>query len=267
MCGRFSLRARLADLAELFEIPETDLPFFSARYNIAPTQPVLAVRIRPGTAPPYREAVLLRWGLIPSWAGDPAIGARMINARAETVAEKPTFRTAFRRRRCLIAADGFYEWAGSKNFPLPTNPQSVPGEGQGVRAVRDFDGPAKKNPAKQPYFIHLPDDRPFAFAGLWESWEGPDHAAVESCTIITTATVPIFVSTKMGLSSCTAIHDRLPVILPPSAYLEWLDPARQSPEKLLPLLASFISKNLEAYPVGPLVNRASNDVPECVKPL
>jgi len=150
MCGRFTLTQSPELVAELFELDE--LPRFVAGFNIAPTQPVPVVRA--GKA--AREFDYLYWGLIPSWSKDPSIGARMINARSETVTEKPSFRTAFKRRRCLILADGFYEWQkiGSK---------------------------------KQPYYIHLLDHQPFGFAGLWEHWQGPNGDEIESCTILTTA--------------------------------------------------------------------------------
>lgn len=153
MCGRFTLRSPASVLAEQFAVFE--MPPFTPRFNIAPSQPVLIVRLAPQQPEPEREAVWLRWGLIPSWAKDPAIGNRMINARAETVAEKPAFRAALRRRRCLVAADGFYEWQ-------------------------------RRGKQKQPHFIRMRDDRPFGFAGLWEAWEGPDHSDIQSCTLLTT---------------------------------------------------------------------------------
>ncbi len=151
MCGRFTQAAPGDQIAELFELTET--PDLAPRYNIAPTQDVAAVRAAPGGG---CELVMLHWGLIPSWAKERAIGARMINARSETAAEKPSFRSALRSRRCLIVADGFYEW------------QRLGGR-------------------KQPYFIALADGRPFGFAGLWERWAGDGGAPVESCTILTTA--------------------------------------------------------------------------------
>jgi putative SOS response-associated peptidase YedK len=150
MCGRFTLttsRKQVAEQFPLFEVPDLE-----PRFNIAPTQPVAAARVL--AEPERREVVLLRWGLIPSWADDPAIGNRLLNARAETVADKPSFRSAYRKRRCLIPADGFYEWQ-------------------------------KLGKQKQPYFIHLRDGALFAFAGLWEHWER-DGQPVESCTILTT---------------------------------------------------------------------------------
>jgi putative SOS response-associated peptidase YedK len=151
MCGRFTLTDPDADLIVQFDLP--DIPDLKPRYNIAPTQPVAAVRVRREGA--EREMAMLHWGLIPFWAKEPAIGARMINARSETVAEKPSFRAAFRRRRCLVVADGFYEWQ-------------------------------KQNGGKQPYYIHLRGGRPFAIAGLWERWQGTEGSVVESCTLLTT---------------------------------------------------------------------------------
>ena len=150
MCGRFTQAADGEIIARVFDLPEA--PELSPRYNIAPTQDVAAVRLAESGG---RELVQLHWGLIPSWAKERAIGARMINARAETLAEKPAFRSAFRERRCLIVADGFYEW------------QKLGGR-------------------KQPYFIGFSDRRPFAFAGLWERWKGEGSEHVESCTIVTT---------------------------------------------------------------------------------
>lgn len=153
MCGRFTLRAPASVVAEQFSLFE--LPPFTARFNIAPTQPVAVVRLAAEQTPPRRELDWLHWGLIPSWAKDPKVGSRMINARAETVAERPAYRAAFRRRRCLVVADGFYEWK-------------------------------RRGGRKQPYFIHRKDDRPFGFAGLWEHWEGEDGTIIASCTLLTT---------------------------------------------------------------------------------
>lgn len=149
MCGRFTLATSGTQLAAQFAL--TEVPQLAPRYNIAPTQSVAAVR----AAANGRELALLRWGFVPVWAKDPSIGARMINARAETAAEKPSFRTALRQRRCLIPADGFYEW------------QAVPG-------------------GKQPFYFHMADGAPFALAGLWERWKSPEGAPLESCTILTT---------------------------------------------------------------------------------
>jgi putative SOS response-associated peptidase YedK len=167
------------------------------------------------------------WGLIPSWAKDPAIGSRMINARGETLAEKPSFRSAFRRRRCLIPADGFYEW------------QQVPG-----------------HKTKTPMYIRLKSGEPFAFAGLWESWNAPDGSNILSCTIITTSPNALM----------QPIHNRMPVILPASAYAQWLEPGEQNPADLQPLLQAYPPEEMTAYPVSTLVNRPENDVAACIQP-
>jgi putative SOS response-associated peptidase YedK len=253
MCGRFTLRTPASVVAEQFAL--FAMPPFAARFNIAPTQNVPVVRLTPGAmgsllplsdsrsqhgadqnptpqgraSRPWhptlgRECVLLRWGLIPGWAKDPAIGARLINARAETVAEKPAFRAAFRRRRCLVLADGFYEWQKS----------------------------AKR---KQPFFFHLRDDRPFAFAGLWESWEGGDNSHLETCTILTTEPNDLVAT----------VHDRMPVILAPDAHDAWLDPAVEQPDRLTPLLRPYPAEAMDAYPVGPLVNSPTHDGPGCIE--
>jgi putative SOS response-associated peptidase YedK len=223
MCGRFTLRAPASQIAEQFAL--FDSAEFRARYNIAPTQDVAAVRVRPDVAAGRRHLAWLRWGLIPSWAKDAAIGNRMINARAETVAEKPAFRTPLARRRCLVLADGFYEWqkAGTK---------------------------------KQPYFIRMADERPFAFAGLWESWEGPDHALVESCTIITTEANALV----------RPVHDRMPVILARDDYERWLDPAVRDAAALVPLLRPYPAEAMSATPVSAFVNSPAHDGPQCIEP-
>ena len=181
MCGRFTLRTPATDLAEIFAVDAR--PNLAARYNIAPSQDILVVRAGSGPSP-AREFAMPRWGLVPHWAKDPAIGSRMINARAESLAEKPSFRDAYRRRRCLVAADGFYEW------------RKAPDGG------------------KQPYHIRLADDAPFAIAGLWESWRAVDGETLETCALITTE----------ANRAVAPIHHRMPVILPPAAYQYWLDP-------------------------------------------
>ena len=224
MCGRFTLRAPASLIAEQFSLFET--AEFHARYNIAPTQEVAAVRVMSAeTGAGRRELAWLRWGLVPGWAKDPAVGSRMINARAESVAEKPSFRTPLSRRRCLILADGFYEW------------QAV---GQ----------------KKQPYFIRLVDDRPFALAGLWERWEGPDHRLVESCTIITTEANALM----------RPIHDRMPVILPPECLDRWLDPALRDAAAVTPLLRPYPAEDMIAGPVSTYVNSPAHDDPRCIEP-
>jgi putative SOS response-associated peptidase YedK len=221
MCGRFTLTDPDADLSVQFGLPE--IPDLEPRYNIAPTQPVAAVRLHPQNA--ARELAMLHWGLIPFWAKDPKIGSRMINARSETVAEKPAFRAAFRQRRCLIVADGFYEWQ-------------------------------KTNGTKQPYYIRLHDARPFAFAGLWERWQGPE-SVIESCTLLTTAPNELL----------SSVHNRMPVILKPSDYDLWLDPDLNHAEMLGEVLRPFPSELMQAYPVSLHVNRPRNDDPRCIEPL
>jgi len=222
MCGRFTLTDPNADLAVQFNLPE--IPAMQPRYNIAPTQPVAAVRTARESK--GRELVMLQWGLIPFWAKDPKIGARMINARSETAAEKPSFRAAFRRRRCLVIADGFYEWQ-------------------------------KQNGNKQPFFIHLRDARPFAFAGLWEHWEGPDDSIIESCTLLTCDPNDFL----------RAVHNRMPVILDPEHYDLWLNPEVQQPDTLQPLLRPYAAEDMDAYPVSRYVNSPGNDSPKCIEPL
>ncbi len=216
------MRAPASVIAEQFSLFE--VPWLKPRFNIAPTQPVPVVRMTPQQAEPQRQFIFLHWGLVPSWADDPAIGNRMINARAETAADKPSFRTALRRRRCLVVADGFYEW-----------------QRQGKR--------------RQPMFIHLRDDRLLAFAGLWESWEGARHSALESCTILTTEANDVV----------RPIHDRMPVIVAPEDYARWLDPAVQKPEPILPLLRPYPSESMEAYPVSMRVNSPTRDEERCVE--
>jgi putative SOS response-associated peptidase YedK len=221
MCGRFTLRTSGKAVADFFGLSE--IPELPARFNIAPTQPVPAVRVSQDDG--GRELALLRWGLIPGWAADPIIGNRMINARADTVATKPAYRQAFRQRRCLIVADGFYEWK-------------------------------KLNGKKQPYYIRLQDDRPFAFAGLWERWNRGD-APIDSCTILTTDANELVGS----------IHDRMPVILNPADYDLWLDPGVQDAKRLEPLLGPYTGEAMMAWPVSTLVNNPKADEPRCIEPM
>lgn len=195
MCGRFTLRTRANQL--LLELGAEDASIdWSPRYNIAPTQKVMAVRHRyKGEG---REAVLLRWGLVPSWAPDLSIGSRMINARAETIAEKPSFRTPLKKRRCVIVADGFYEWK-------------------------------KEGKSKQPFHIQMESEKPFLFAGLWESWNKSGSEPTETCTIITTE----------PNSFMAPIHDRMPVILEPEKADIWLDPEVEGVDLLRSLLVPY----------------------------
>ena len=222
MCGRFALTVDSADLQDAF--PDFIFPVKSAaRYNISPSQPILALP-NDGT----KKADFFIWGLIPSWAKDPSIGNRMINARAETLAEKPAFRSAFKYHRCLIFANGFFEW------------QARPG-----------------SKSKVPHFIRLKSGAPFAFAGLWEHWQAADGSEVRTSTIITTEPNKLMAS----------IHNRMPVILPPNTYTQWLDPEAQTPNRLQNLLTPYPEHEMETYPVSTLVNSPGNDRPECVIPI
>jgi putative SOS response-associated peptidase YedK len=222
MCGRFTLTVDPSDLQEAFA-GYTFPAKFAPRFNIAPSQPILAI---PNDG--KQTADFFVWGLIPSWAKDPSIGNRLINARGETLAEKPSFRGALKYKRCLILADGFYEW------------KSQPG-----------------TKTKIPHFIFLKSRQPFAFAGLWDEWHSPDGGVIRSATIITTQP-----NERMA-----TLHNRMPVILPPSAYAQWLDPAPLAPDRLLPLLKPFPADEMDAHPVSTLVNSPANDRPELIVPV
>jgi putative SOS response-associated peptidase YedK len=222
MCGRFTLTIDPYHLQEAFPwavIPD-DLP---PRYNIAPSQPVAVI---PNTGD--NAVSLYKWGLIPSWSKDPAIGDRMINARSESLAEKPSFRNAYRRRRCLVLADGFYEW---KQDP-------------GMKS-------------KQPVYIRLQNAQPFAFAGLWELWKSPNDTEVRSCTIITT----------QPNSLLEPIHNRMPVIIPPDAYSLWLAPEDRQPAQLNDLLVPYPASEMIAFPVSRMVNSPQIDSPDLIRPV
>jgi putative SOS response-associated peptidase YedK len=221
MCGRFTLTVNTSRLQETFpdlEIPEGIQP----RYNISPSQPVAVV---PNDG--KNRLDFFTWGLIPSWAKDPSIGNRLINARAETLMEKPSFRTAFRRRRCLVLADGFYEW---------------------------HQEPDRRG--KTPMHIKLNDGRPFAFAGLWESWNSPDGSLILSTTIVTTQPNELMEN----------IHNRMPVILPQSAHELWLTQGEVDPVDLISLLQPYPAEEMTAYPVSTLVNDPKNELPEVILP-
>jgi putative SOS response-associated peptidase YedK len=223
MCGRYSLATGVDVLKGLFGVGG-ETPALPPRWNVAPTQPVAVVVV---TNEARRALRTMRWGLIPSWAKDPAIGNRMINARAETVAVKPSFRAALRARRCLVLADGFYEW------------QRLPSR------------------RKQPWLVRMRDGSPFAFGGLWESWRSPDGRVLESCVILTTAPNALLAT----------IHDRMPLILRPEDHALWLDPEVVDPARLLPLLVPFPPDEMEAVRVSSRVNDPSLDDPGCAEPL
>lgn len=222
MCGRFTLTINPAELQDVFG----DFIFpqkFAPRFNIAPTQPVLAI---PNDV--KNAADFFLWGLIPAWAKDAGIANKLINARGETIAEKPSFRGAFKYKRCLILADGFYEWK------IQTGQKT-----------------------KIPHFIHMQDHLPFAFAGLWDEWHSPDGGTLRTCTIITTEPNALM----------STLHNRMPVILDKKNYPEWLDPAPRSPDRLLHLIKPFPAEKMSAYPVSNLVNVPFNDRAECLIPI
>ena len=221
MCGRYTLISRADVIAETFGVPVP--PTLPERFNIAPSQQVLAIREQPDSH--QRELVTLQWGLVPFWADDPEIGSRMTNARSETAATKPAFRASFRSRRCLIVADGFYEWQ-------------------------------PRNGTKQPYSIRLKSGRPFGMGGLWERWEKQGEP-LETCTILTCD----------ANESMLAIHDRMPVVIPPESFAVWLDPAEHNAGKLARLLRSFHPDEMTAYPVSTFVNNVRNDSAKCIEPV
>jgi len=219
MCGRFAQRSDPKRLAKEFKVAEA--PQVEARYNIAPTQEILAVReLADG-----REMTFLKWGLVPSWAKDTSMGARLINARSETVGEKPSFRNAFRQRRCIIPADGFYEWQRT--------------EGR-----------------KQPFFFFLMrDERPFGFAGLWERWKGEGGQSIDSCTILTTEANEVL----------RPVHDRMPVILHPDEYEMWLDTDVRKLDLIKEMLRPYPAREMIGYPVSTSVNSLRNHGAELVE--
>ena len=221
MCGRYSLKADIAQLAMRFEFA-ADEAIHEPAYNIAPTQQVLTV-----TNDGELRAEYMRWGLIPFWAKDAKIGYRMINARGETVAEKPSFRTALRKRRCLILADGFYEW------------QKLGGK------------------QKRPMRIVLKSGEPFAFAGLWETWKDPEGELIKSCTIITTAANDFL----------RPIHDRMPVILPRESESFWMDKDVEDPLALTSVIAPYPDDEMDAFEVSTLVNNTRNKGSEVIDPV
>ena len=221
MCGRYSLKTPQERIGQYFQLGR--LAELRPRYNIAPSQPVPIVRASEATD---REMIHVHWGLIPKWSKDPAVGNRMINARSETAAEKPSFREAMRYRRCLVPADGFYEWQ-------------------------------KQRTGKQPYHIVMADGDPFAFAGLWEHWQGPDGEEIESCAILTPVPNRLMAD----------IHLRMPAILPKDDYEAWLDPTTQAADRVQPLLRPYPEELMKAYPVSRRVNSPENDDAACIEPI
>lgn len=220
MCGRYFLTTPGQLLAETFETSAP--PEMAARFNIAPTQTVAIVRAMEGGG---REIALVSWGLIPSWAKERAIGSKLINARGETLAEKPSFRDSFKKRRCLVLADGFYEW------------QKVAG-------------------GKQPWVIRMKSGEPFGMAGLWSRFkESESGETIESCAIVTTSPNELV----------APIHDRMPVIVARAERALWLDPGLSDATRLAPLIAPSPATELEAYPISRRVNSPAHDDPACLE--
>jgi len=222
MCGRFVGYRSLDELKGFFPIDKSACDAIS-NYNVAPSQEILAI----ARYESENWLVKFHWGLVPFWAKDIRIGNRLINARSESIAEKPSFRDAFKKRRCLIIADGFYEWKGEKG-------------------------------RKQPMFITSPDHKPFAFAGLWETWKKDDQdSTYKSCTIITT----------QASESIRDIHHRMPVIIKPPSYEAWLDPGNQDLGELDRILKNEVVTELVSYPVSKQVNSTRHNDPSCIEPV
>jgi putative SOS response-associated peptidase YedK len=220
MCGRYTVTASPEALRTHFGYEEQ--PDFPPRYNIAPAQPIGIVRLVDGK----RHFALVRWGLLPSWVKDPRTFSLLINARGETVMEKPAFRSAMKRRRCLIPASGFYEW-----------------QADGDR--------------KRPFYIRAKSGAPLAFAGLWETWTGPNGEELETAAIVTTR----------SNNTLSAIHDRMPVIVPPEAFDLWLDCANVDAVTAAALITPAPDDLLEAYEISTAVNRTTNDGPKVQEPV
>jgi putative SOS response-associated peptidase YedK len=220
MCGRYAITSAPEAIRRLFGY--ADQPNFPPRYNVAPTQPVPIVRLDEG----QRRFALVRWGLIPAWVKDPSRFSLLINARGESLDAKPAFRNAMRRRRCLFPVDGFFEW---------------PREGE--RNV--------------PYYVHRKGGGPLAFAGLWETWMGPNGEEMETAAIVTTR------ANRM----LAPIHERMPVIVPPDAFDFWLDTAKVDAEMGAAVVAPAPEGLLDLHEVSPAVNSHANDTPDLVAPV
>lgn len=219
MCGRYAITSAPEALRALFRYAEQ--PNFPARFNIAPTQPIPIVRLIEGR----RQFALVRWGLVPSWVKDPNAFSLLVNARGESACDKPAFRNAMKYRRCLIPADGFYEWQARGKGP------------------------------KQPFYIHARSGEPLAFAGLWESWMGPNGEEVETALIVTTE----------ANETLRPLHDRMPVVVPPEAFDLWLNTREVDSETAMALIRPAPDDLLEAYPVSTAVNRVANDNPKLIE--
>jgi putative SOS response-associated peptidase YedK len=249
MCGRYVSVSSPALLAERFDVTEIRLPEdgLEPSYNVAPRADVPVIAERRGE-PATHERVLdvVRWGLVPYWAKDPKIGDRMINARADRILTSNAYKRPLEKRRCIVPADGFYEWEKIE-----------------VEGAKNAAAPARKGrsgPRKQPWFIRRRDGEPLAFAGLWESWRDPeagdpDAPRLRTCVIITTDANDVV----------APIHDRMPVVLPESAWSTWLDVENRDVATLHELLVPSPADELETWPVSTLVNKADNNGPELVE--
>ncbi len=254
MCGRYAAAKDPAALVEEFEVEESlvDQPL-AADYNVAPTKQVYVVVQRRAKDAPDDEVVtrqlrVAKWGLVPSWAKDPAIGSRMINARAETLTEKPAYKRAFAARRCLLPADGYYEWY------TPDSASAAPRT-------------AKGKPRKQPFYIHSDDGSSLAMAGLYEWWHDPSKDRDDPTTwLLTTTVITTAASEQVG-----HIHDRMPLVVPKADWAAWLDPDLKDPARLVPVLVSAgtpaHSVALTAYPVSTEVNDVRHNGPQLLEPL
>jgi putative SOS response-associated peptidase YedK len=260
MCGRYASARKRIELLEEFDVQRDQVTQdLRPDYNVAPTKPVYAVMARsakldrsddkdpsqqsrvtgPIPASVARELRVVRWGLVPSWAKDISIGSRLINARAETVSEKPSYRRAFARRRCLLPADGYYEWQ-----------------------VLEGKGPKGKN-LKQPFFIHRADSGPLAFAGLYELWRDREHPDGDPDAWLWTATI----ITTSAPDELGQIHDRMPMVIAPESWADWLDPENSDAGDLQSLLAPAAARGLATYPVSTAVNSVRNNGPELIEPV
>lgn len=226
MCGRYASKTPPEAMRQLFSTKNL-VPNYPARFNLAPTQDGLVVRYNPAAS--ERSLDVLRWGLVPHWAKDPGIGSKLINARAEGIADKPSFKNAFQRRRCLVPADAFYEWRTGADSRAP----------------------------KQPFAIGMADGRPFTFAGLWEGWKAPDGQWLRTYTIITTDANELLAS----------IHDRMPVILAAEEYPRWLGEQSAEPQELLAMLRPFPADLMTMHPVSRAVSNVRNDGSELLEPI
>ena len=248
MCGRYAATKDPATLvAEFDAVDNTEGKRSGADYNVAPTKDVVSVvqrhpRDADGTVleqqPAQRGLRVMRWGLVPFWAKDPAIGNRMINTRAESAKDKPAFRKALSRRRCLLPADGWFEWR-----PKPT----ADGPGNGKKAGKD------------PFFMTTPDDSSLAFAGLWESWRDP-NGAEDAAPLITCSVLTI-----EALGQLAEIHHRMPLMMPATRWADWLDPDNTDPSAMLDEPPWELIESLELRPVSTLVNNVRNNGPELVE--